>query len=192
VLPDALALPVQLRRSSPRKMEGTAGGIDPRGVIQRGSVSSSNVRISIPAASTNTPMQRRDACLTTRQRRQGTAPGEHEKHDDPVDVRRSVAHYDRNNILKGHSMDAASERVMGEFRAVAAAAEELLGAAAGAQESERLEEVRARTEEALRTARGRLEGAGRELEEQVRRHPLAALGIAATLGIVLGVLIARK
>lgn len=88
-------------------------------------------------------------------------------------------------------MDAASERVMEEFRAVAAAAEELLGAT-GAQGSERLEEVRARTEEALRTARGRLEGAGRELEEQVRRHPLAALGIAATLGIVLGVLIARK
>jgi ElaB/YqjD/DUF883 family membrane-anchored ribosome-binding protein len=88
-------------------------------------------------------------------------------------------------------MEAASDKLMGELRAVVAAAEELLGATA-AQGGANLDEIRARTEEVLRTARGRLEGAGRELEEQVRQHPLAALGIAAGIGIVLGVLIARK
>lgn len=47
-------------------------------------------------------------------------------------------------------------------------------------------------EETLRAARSQLEGVGRELEEQVRKHPLAAVGIAAAIGLVLGVLLARK
>ncbi len=88
-------------------------------------------------------------------------------------------------------MDAGNDKLMDELRAVVAAAEELLGASAS-QGGERLEEVRARTEEALRAARSRLEGAGRQLEEQVRRHPLPAVGIAAALGVVLGILISRK
>jgi ElaB/YqjD/DUF883 family membrane-anchored ribosome-binding protein len=47
-------------------------------------------------------------------------------------------------------------------------------------------------EEALRAARSQFEGLGRELEEQVRKYPLAAVGIAAAAGLVLGVLLARK
>jgi ElaB/YqjD/DUF883 family membrane-anchored ribosome-binding protein len=47
-------------------------------------------------------------------------------------------------------------------------------------------------EETLRAARGQLEGLGRELEEQVRKHPLAALCIAAAAGVVIGVLLSRK
>jgi ElaB/YqjD/DUF883 family membrane-anchored ribosome-binding protein len=47
-------------------------------------------------------------------------------------------------------------------------------------------------EETLRAARSQLEGGGRELEEQVRKHPLAELGIASAAGLVLGVLLARK
>ncbi len=47
-------------------------------------------------------------------------------------------------------------------------------------------------EETLRAARGQLEGLGRELAEQVRKHPLAALGIAAAVGVAVGVLLARK
>jgi ElaB/YqjD/DUF883 family membrane-anchored ribosome-binding protein len=86
-------------------------------------------------------------------------------------------------------MDAASDKMMDELRAVVAAAEELLGATGG---GEQMREVRARTEEALRTARARLKGVGLELEEEVRQHPLAAIGIAAAIGIVLGVLLARK
>ena len=88
-------------------------------------------------------------------------------------------------------MDAAGDKLMQEFRDVVAAAEELLNATATAKGAE-LQEMRERTEEALRKARATLEGAGHEIEEQVRRHPFAALGIAAAVGVVLGVLLARK
>jgi ElaB/YqjD/DUF883 family membrane-anchored ribosome-binding protein len=88
-------------------------------------------------------------------------------------------------------MDAASDKLVNEFRTVVAAAEELLNAAAG-EHAEQLYEMLNRTEEALRAARARLEGAGQELDHQVRRHPLAAVGIAAALGVALGILLARK
>ena len=86
-------------------------------------------------------------------------------------------------------MDAASDKLMQDLRDVVVAAEELLGAGGSA---ERLDEIRGRAEEALRAARARLEGVEQRLEDQVRRHPLAALGIAAGVGIVLGLLLARK
>jgi ElaB/YqjD/DUF883 family membrane-anchored ribosome-binding protein len=88
-------------------------------------------------------------------------------------------------------MEAASDKLMKELREVMAAAEELL-AAAGSDNAERLKEIRARAEAALRGARERLEGAGEEIEDQVRRHPFAALGIAAAVGLVIGVLLSRK
>ena len=88
-------------------------------------------------------------------------------------------------------MDAAGDKLMSELRAVVAAAEELF-AAAGNESTERLNELRGRAEEALRGARARLEGAGEEIGDQVRRHPFAALGIAAAVGVVIGVLLARK
>ena len=70
-------------------------------------------------------------------------------------------------------MDAPGDRLMQELRDVLAAAEELLSA--GSSESaERMQEMRGR------------------IEEAVRNHPLAALGIAAAIGLVLGVLLARK
>jgi len=88
-------------------------------------------------------------------------------------------------------MDAAGDKLLAELRAVVAAAEELL-AAAGTESPERMNELRSRAEEALRGARARLEGAGEELEDQVRKHPYAALGIAAAVGLVIGVLLSRK
>jgi len=88
-------------------------------------------------------------------------------------------------------MDAASDKLMEEYREVIAAAEELLKAATGA-DGERMQELRGRAEEALRKARARLEGAGFQLEAQVRDHPLAAVGIAAVVGLVVGILLARK
>jgi ElaB/YqjD/DUF883 family membrane-anchored ribosome-binding protein len=88
-------------------------------------------------------------------------------------------------------MDAAGDKVMAELRAVVAAAEALL-AATGTESAERLKELRGQAEEALRGARDRLEGAGEEIEDQVRKHPFAALGIAAAVGLVIGVLLARK
>lgn len=88
-------------------------------------------------------------------------------------------------------MDAASDKLMQEFREVVAAAEELLGATAAAK-GEQLQAMRERTEEALRKARASMEGAGQELEGRIREHPFAAVGIAAAAGLVLGILLARK
>lgn len=88
-------------------------------------------------------------------------------------------------------MDAAGDKLMDEYREVVAAAEELLKAASG-QDAERLHELRGRAEEALRKARARMEDAGFQLEAQVRDHPLAAIGIAAGVGLVIGLLLARK
>ena len=88
-------------------------------------------------------------------------------------------------------MEAASDKLMQELREVVAAAEEFL-ATAGSHNAERLKELRDRAEGALRDARAQLEGAQSELEEQVRRHPFAALGIAAVVGLIAGILLSRK
>jgi ElaB/YqjD/DUF883 family membrane-anchored ribosome-binding protein len=88
-------------------------------------------------------------------------------------------------------MDAAGDKLMNELRDVVAAAEELL-AAAGSGNAERLKEIRDRAEVALQGARERLEGAGEEIEDRVRQHPYAALGIAAAVGLVIGILLSRK
>jgi ElaB/YqjD/DUF883 family membrane-anchored ribosome-binding protein len=88
-------------------------------------------------------------------------------------------------------MDAAGDKLMNELRDVVAAAEELL-AAAGSGNAERLKEIRGRAEVALQGARERLEGAGEEIEDRVRKHPYAALGIAAAVGLVIGILLSRK
>jgi len=88
-------------------------------------------------------------------------------------------------------MDAAGDKLMNELREVVAAAEELL-AAAGSDNAERLKEIRARAEVALQGAREKLEEAGEEMEDRVRKHPYAALGIAAAVGLVIGILLSRK
>jgi ElaB/YqjD/DUF883 family membrane-anchored ribosome-binding protein len=88
-------------------------------------------------------------------------------------------------------MEAAGDKLMQELRDVVAAAEELL-AAAGSENAERLKEIRDRAEVALRGARERLEGAGTEIEDRVRKHPFAALGIAAGAGLIVGILLSRK
>ena len=89
-------------------------------------------------------------------------------------------------------MDVASDKLINELRDIVAAAEELLGAAAGADAAERLDEIRGRAGETLRAARARLEGVEQRLEDQVRSHPLAALAISAGVGLMLGLLLARK
>lgn len=88
-------------------------------------------------------------------------------------------------------MDAAGDKLMQELRDVVAAAEALLGATAD-EGGEGIQAMRAQAEETLRKARATLEGAGKDVEEQIRAHPFAAVGIAAAIGVVLGVLLARK
>ena len=88
-------------------------------------------------------------------------------------------------------METPSSNLMDGLRAVIADAEELLRVTAD-QAGPRVQEVRARAEESLRSARGHLEGAGRELDVQVRAHPWAAVGVAAGIGLIVGILLSRK
>jgi ElaB/YqjD/DUF883 family membrane-anchored ribosome-binding protein len=80
--------------------------------------------------------------------------------------------------------------------------EELPKATAG-QTGERLEKVRARAEESLRNARTRVQAASHDVQaaaqdamhkvdSQVRANPWPAVGIAAAIGVVVGILLGRK
>jgi ElaB/YqjD/DUF883 family membrane-anchored ribosome-binding protein len=88
-------------------------------------------------------------------------------------------------------METPSTNLMDELRSVIANAEELLRATAD-QAGPKVQEARARAEESLRSARDRLESTGRELDTQVRAHPWAAVGVAAGIGLVVGILLSRK
>lgn len=92
----------------------------------------------------------------------------------------------------------STDKLMSDLRAVVRDAEELLQATAG-QGSAQIKELRARAEESLGAARARLQEAGdeareaaREIDEQVRANPWAAVGIAAAAGLLLGLLLGRK
>jgi len=84
-----------------------------------------------------------------------------------------------------------SGNLMDDLRAVLADAEELLRATAG-EAAPKVQEARARAEETLKHARERLEGAGHELDAKVRENPWVAVGVAAGIGLLVGVLLARK
>jgi ElaB/YqjD/DUF883 family membrane-anchored ribosome-binding protein len=95
-----------------------------------------------------------------------------------------------------------SEKLMQDMRVVVADAEDLLKATAG-QTGERIEKVRAKAEESLRTARNRLQIAGKaaqetateaisNVDEQVHNNPWTAIGIAAGVGLVLGIVLGRR
>ena len=80
-------------------------------------------------------------------------------------------------------MEAPADRLMDELRNVIADAEELLRATAD-QAGPKVQEVRERAEESLRNAREHLQGAGRQLDAQVRENPWAAVGIAVAVGLL--------
>ena len=81
-------------------------------------------------------------------------------------------------------MDATTtEQLMAQLRAVAREAEALLQATAG-QTGEQIEELRERAKASL--------AAAREIDAQVRNNPWAAVAIAAGVGLLLGLLLARK
>ena len=86
-------------------------------------------------------------------------------------------------------MEAPAEKFMDELRTVIAGggAQQLLG-----DVGPKVQEVRERAEESLRSARDHLQGTGRQLDSQVREHPWAAVGIAAGIGLIVGILMARK
>jgi ElaB/YqjD/DUF883 family membrane-anchored ribosome-binding protein len=99
-------------------------------------------------------------------------------------------------------MEAATDKLVQDLRAVMTDAEDLVKATAG-QTGERIEKVRARAEESLRKARARVQAAGSEVQAtaedairqvngQVREHPWTAVGVAAGVGLIVGILLGRK
>ena len=99
-------------------------------------------------------------------------------------------------------MQAAKERLIDDFRAIATDAEELLKATAN-QTGERVTAARARVEETLRDTRRRLseleEGvvargreAARRTDEYIHDHPWQSIGVAAAVGMLVGMLISRR
>jgi ElaB/YqjD/DUF883 family membrane-anchored ribosome-binding protein len=100
------------------------------------------------------------------------------------------------------SSEVTTDKLVEDLKTVMQDAEALLKATS-TQTGERLQEVRARAEESLRQARVRLtqveEDAlkqAREVadatEEYVRENPWQSVGIAAGVGLLLGLLISRR
>ena len=98
--------------------------------------------------------------------------------------------------------DVTTEQLVDDLKVVMRDAEALIRATS-AQTGEKIQEVRARAEESLRQARDRLVEVEEEAlrrarevaeatEEYVRDNPWQSLGIAAGVGLVLGILIARR
>ena len=91
-------------------------------------------------------------------------------------------------------------KLIEDLKAVVADAEELLKATAN-QTGERIATARAKAEESLKAAKVRLaeeevmaktKAAAKATEEYVRANPWKGVGIAAAIGLVFGILIARR
>ena len=100
------------------------------------------------------------------------------------------------------SVNASKDKLVDDLRMVVADAEELLKATAN-QTGERIAAARARAGESLQIAKARLEDAqaavvertrvaAKATDEYVHDNPWQAIGVAATIGLILGALIARR
>ena len=99
-------------------------------------------------------------------------------------------------------MQVTTDKLMKDLRLVVTDAEELLNATAG-QTGERIQNVRSRAEQSVREARARLQAAAHDVEQagedairevngRVRENPWTAVGIAAGVGLIAGILLSRK
>jgi ElaB/YqjD/DUF883 family membrane-anchored ribosome-binding protein len=98
--------------------------------------------------------------------------------------------------------DVSRETLASDLRVVIADAEELLRATAG-QMGEKAVIARERIQESLRAAKDKLsraqeavvdktKAAARATDDYVHEHPWGAVGIAAAVGLVIGMLISRR
>jgi len=98
--------------------------------------------------------------------------------------------------------ETSTERLMGDLRAVLEDAESLLTATAG-QAGERVQQARERAKETVRAARERLADSQEELtrrareaakdaDKYVRDNPWQAVGIAAGVALIIGLLVSRR
>ena len=88
-------------------------------------------------------------------------------------------------------MDVTTDKLMQDLKTVVGDAEDLLKATAN-QGGEQIARIRARAEESVRVARARMKDVGGDLDAQVRENPWTAIGVAAGVGLVLGILLGRK
>jgi ElaB/YqjD/DUF883 family membrane-anchored ribosome-binding protein len=100
------------------------------------------------------------------------------------------------------STDVNTDKLVEDLKVVMRDAEALIKATS-AQTGEKIQEVRARAEESLRQARTRLSALedealqrAREVadatEEYVRQNPWQSIGVAAGVGLLLGLLLSRR
>ena len=96
---------------------------------------------------------------------------------------------------------AARDQLVEDMKAVIADAEELLKATAGAA-GERVGAARARAEETIKAAKdklgnfddaiGRAKDMAKTADEYVHENPWGAVGVAAVVGLLAGVMISRR
>jgi ElaB/YqjD/DUF883 family membrane-anchored ribosome-binding protein len=107
-----------------------------------------------------------------------------------------------NTQSNGVSSDLSTDKLVEDLKIVMRDAEALIKATS-AQTGEKIQEVRARAEESLRQARTRLTALedealqrAREVadatEEYVRENPWQSVGIAAGVGLLVGLLLSRR
>ena len=95
-----------------------------------------------------------------------------------------------------------TDKLMRDLRVAAGDAAELVNATAH-ETGERVQQLRARTEDSLRSARARLELAMQDMDRtareaaqrvnsQVQEHPWTAIGVAAGFGVLIGILLGRR
>jgi len=100
------------------------------------------------------------------------------------------------------SFEVTKEQLIDDFKVVVADAEALLKATAN-QGGEKLAEVRAKAEESLRIAKGKMaeaqaallvktKAAAKATDVYVHENPWRAVGAAAGVGLVIGLLIGRR
>jgi len=99
-------------------------------------------------------------------------------------------------------VEVTKQQLIADFKVVVADAEALLKATAN-QTGEKIAEIRARAEDSLHVAKARLadaqaammdrtKAAARATDDYVHTNPWRAVGIAAGVGLVVGLLIGRR
>ena len=88
-------------------------------------------------------------------------------------------------------MQVSSERVKQDLNAVTSDTEQLIKSGTNIA-NERVSEIRARAQESMRAAQEGLVAARDTTQTYVKDNPWTAMGVAAGVGILLGILLRRR